>query len=254
MNKSLLIAEIATSDEVGKLGLMHLKRYWSKLYLSTNKRCMIPEEPGLDNALLSAAGIGIYQVSKYFYEKRPSFAQFEDWVLALNDGQLDKERTNRFNSLFSGSADMKRNGPHLYTLSSEDLRFWDENGYLIVRNAVPKEDCKAAVDAICEFLQIDLEDENTWYLAHKSLQGIMVQLFQHPVLQRNRGSEKVKAVYEQLWNRSDLWVNTDKVGFNPPENDHYKFRGTGLHWDVSLEQPIPFGTQGILYLTDTSSD
>ena len=24
-----------------------------------------------------------------------------------------------------------------------------------------------------------------------------------------------------------------------------------MHWDVSLHQPIPFATQGILYLTDT---
>ena len=29
------------------------------------------------------------------------------------------------------------------------------------------------------------------------------------------------------------------------------FRGPDLHWDVSVKTPIPFGTQGILYLTDT---
>jgi ectoine hydroxylase-related dioxygenase (phytanoyl-CoA dioxygenase family) len=44
----------------------------------------------------------------------------------------------------------------------------------------------------------------------------------------------------------------DKVGFNPPETASYKYRGIGLHWDVSLELPIPFGLQGILYLTDTA--
>jgi ectoine hydroxylase-related dioxygenase (phytanoyl-CoA dioxygenase family) len=27
-----------------------------------------------------------------------------------------------------------------------------------------------------------------------------------------------------------------------------------MHWDVSLARPIPFATQGILYLTDTAAD
>ena len=31
----------------------------------------------------------------------------------------------------------------------------------------------------------------------------------------------------------------------------FKFRGPDLHWDCSVKTPIPFGTQGILYLTDT---
>ena len=49
----------------------------------------------------------------------------------------------------------------------------------------------------------------------------------------------------------DLWMNTDQCGFNPPERSNYRFPGQGLHWDVSLELPVPFGTQALLYLTDT---
>jgi ectoine hydroxylase-related dioxygenase (phytanoyl-CoA dioxygenase family) len=45
----------------------------------------------------------------------------------------------------------------------------------------------------------------------------------------------------------------DQAGFNPPESPGWKFPGPHLHWDVSLAQPIPFGTQGILYLTDTAA-
>ena len=44
---------------------------------------------------------------------------------------------------------------------------------------------------------------------------------------------------------------TDRVGFNVPERAGCKFRGPDLHWDCSVKTPIPFGTQGILYLTDT---
>lgn len=82
-------------------------------------------------------------------------------------------------------------------------------------------------------------------------QGIMVQLFQHPALEKNRQSKKIRNAYEQLWNRKDLWMNTDRVSFNPPENERWQFPGPRLHWDVSLELPIPFGLQGLLYLSDT---
>jgi ectoine hydroxylase-related dioxygenase (phytanoyl-CoA dioxygenase family) len=49
-------------------------------------------------------------------------------------------------------------------------------------------------------------------------------------------------------------MNVDQAGFNPPERPGWKFPGPHLHWDVSLAQPVPFGVQGILYLTDTPAD
>ncbi|HVX58011.1 MAG TPA: phytanoyl-CoA dioxygenase family protein, partial [Candidatus Saccharimonadales bacterium] len=39
-----------------------------------------------------------------------------------------------------------------------------------------------------------------------------------------------------------------------PERPGWMFRGPHMHWDVSLARPIPFGTQGILYLTDTPAE
>jgi ectoine hydroxylase-related dioxygenase (phytanoyl-CoA dioxygenase family) len=49
-------------------------------------------------------------------------------------------------------------------------------------------------------------------------------------------------------------MNTDRVSFNPPENERWQFPGPRLHWDVSLELPIPFGLQGLLYLSDTKEN
>ncbi|HEX7133583.1 MAG TPA: phytanoyl-CoA dioxygenase family protein, partial [Iamia sp.] len=40
----------------------------------------------------------------------------------------------------------------------------------------------------------------------------------------------------------------------PPLRDGGTFPGPHLHWDESLAAPIPFETQGILYLTDTAAD
>ena len=60
--------------------------------------------------------------------------------------------------------------------------------------------------------------------------------------------------YEQLWQRKDLWLNTDRAGFNPPETDSWKFPGPDLHFDISLATPIPFGLAGIIYLSDTAAN
>jgi ectoine hydroxylase-related dioxygenase (phytanoyl-CoA dioxygenase family) len=49
-------------------------------------------------------------------------------------------------------------------------------------------------------------------------------------------------------------MTTDRCGLNPPETDAWHFPGPGLHWDVDLAPGAPFGTQGLLYLTDTAAD
>jgi len=148
----------------------------------------------------------------------------------------------------------KKETDFLPVLSAADMDCWNEQGYVIIRNAISAEDCENTIQAICDFIQIKRDDPATWYLPHPARQGIMVQLFQHPALEKNRQSKKIRAAYEQLWERSDLWVNTDRVGFNPPETEIWKFPGPGLHWDVSLAFPIPFGLQGILYLADTAAN
>jgi ectoine hydroxylase-related dioxygenase (phytanoyl-CoA dioxygenase family) len=64
----------------------------------------------------------------------------------------------------------------------------------------------------------------------------------------------VHKAFAQLWGTTDLWVRTDRLSFNPPLPPGGHFRAPRLHWDVSLAPPIPFGTQGILYLTDTAAN
>ena len=49
-------------------------------------------------------------------------------------------------------------------------------------------------------------------------------------------------------------MNVDVCGVNPPERPGYQFRGSPLHWDMTLAPPVRFGTQAILYLTDTAAD
>jgi hypothetical protein len=246
---------IAPATDTGRTGLLHLKRMWS--IVRAKKEGQIPvesyaDEWATDTTLLNTIGIGIGQVYDFLYSRSESFESFEDWVLSLNGGRIAAEKIARFNAYITGD------GPApAYTkaaddvLTAADLAFWEANGYVVLHDAVSPEACAAAEAAIWHFLEADKEDPHSWYEPHPARHGIMVEFFQHPALQANRDSARIRRAYEQLWGTTDLWVNTDRVSFNPPENEQWQFAGPDLHWDVSLELPVPFGLQGILYLTDT---
>lgn len=252
----MLVQDIASSNETGKLNVKHLKRYWHKSLLKRDGKLSadsFPEEWKIDTILLTIVGLGLEQTILYVYRKTPTFDEFEDWILETS-GIPDTDKVAQFNGLFADKNSLNTRLVKRELLTDEDWEFWDQNGYLIIKNAVSKENCDLAIEALCDFIQIDRNDKDTWYSGHASKQGIMVQLFQHPILEQNRKAPKIKKAFEELWNRTDLWVNTDRVGFNPPETTSHRFTGPHLHWDVSIHPPVPFGTQGILYLSDTAEN
>jgi hypothetical protein len=248
--------QLPPSTETGKLQVMHLKRYWNKSILKRDGKLAqgsMQEEWTTDTTLLTVLGLGLEQTMVYVYQETPSFEEFENWIIDVS-GLPDAEKVSKFNRLFTGDNAKGDTNELDDVLTSDDLDFWEQNGYIIVRNAINNEDAGQTVEAICKHLEIDRYDSSTWYNDHPSKQGIMVQLFQHPLLEQNRRSPKIQRAFEQLWQRADIWVNTDRVGFNPPETLKTQFQGPRLHWDVSIKTPIPFGTQGILYLADTAEN
>jgi phytanoyl-CoA dioxygenase PhyH len=135
-------------------------------------------------------------------------------------------------------------------LSAEDRAFWEENGYVIVRNAVPLENCKAAEKAVWEFLGMDPNDPESWY-PDPPRRGIMVEIYQHQALWDNRQCPRVHQAFSEIWGTEKLWVSFDRASMNPPERPDYNFPGPWLHWDMSLDMPVRLKVQGVLYLADT---
>jgi Phytanoyl-CoA dioxygenase (PhyH) len=241
--------KIASSEEPGSLGVAHLKRLWSR-YMAGRLEAA-PEGDGrdwaADNTVISGLGLNLHETMRYLYATGPSFEQFEHWILERNGGSIDAARIERINSALRGEADTRPiEGP----LTPQDLAFWEENGYVVVHDAAPPEGCAAAVQAICEFLGMDLNNPATWYNGPQG-HSIWVPLLRHPAIEANRNSPPVRAAFEQIWKRKDLWMTVDQCGMNPPERPGWRFPGPHLHWDTSLELPIPFGVQALLYLTDT---
>ena len=151
-------------------------------------------------------------------------------------------------------------------LSKEDWAFWEENGYVVVHDAVPQENLDAMVDAIWTFLEIDRDDWEQWY-RHKPYTretygsspiaaGGNVEFYQHQALWDNRQYPKVHQAFSEIWGTEKLWVSVDRACMKLPvreDNPDYNYKGF-VHWDVDTAQPVPFGVQGVLYLTDTAED
>eukprot|EP01037_Dinobryon_pediforme_P000814 gene814-818_t len=206
----------------GTLEVKHLKRYWHKCILKRQgalEQDAFADEWRVDTTLLTVMGLGLEQSIQYVYGSAPSFQEFENWIVEVS-GKPATDRITLFNKIFEDNYSIVNDGKSSgQSLTAADFGFWLENGYLIIKDA-----------------------------------GIMIQLFQHPLLDQNRTAPKIRRAFEDLWARSDIWVDTDRVGFNPPETQNYQFQGPRLHWDCSIQQPIPFGTQGILYLADTAEN
>jgi hypothetical protein len=243
---------LAAATETGSTGIYQLKRLWSKAIAGPDVANLYPDELQLDSSLIDILGIGLLPTYQFLYGQKPDFESFEKWVIAHANGHIAEETVQRCNALFENK-NPKQQQIMPDVLTPADILFWETQGYIVVKNAVSLQDAADARKAILDHLDMDEHDAASWYKDNELMQGIMVPLYRSEAIDKNRNAPKIRRAFEQLWNRTGLVVTTDKCGFNPPETEHFTYRGTGLHWDVSLATPIPFGTQGILYLTDTSA-
>ncbi|ALM50097.1 phytanoyl-CoA dioxygenase [Flavobacterium psychrophilum] len=205
------------------------------------QRSVSPESENADSwevemETLYRLGISMEDTMRYLYSEKPTHENFKNWVDANRKDTVEPD-------------DLRED-----VLTPEDLDFYNTNGYVIVRKAICKPDCEATQKAIWDFLRMSPDDKTSWYVRHEEQRGLMVSFFDHETLNKNRFSARIKKAYQQLYKTQKVYRTIDKVSFNPPENNHFTYLGSALHWDVSLKTPIPFALQGLLYLTDCGPD
>ena len=187
-----------------------------------------------DIKALYARGISMEDAMQFLFQQRPTLEAFQAWLAG---------RT-RIRPAHAAS-------PHQDVLSAADLRHFEEHGYLVLRGAVPRAQCAAARAAIWDYLGASPDDPASWYRPHPGKRGLMLQFSDHRALEENRHSAHIRHACQQLYGTSTgIYASIDKVSFNPPETPQHSFPGSALHWDVSLQQPVPFKLQGMLYLSD----
>ncbi|WP_172461789.1 phytanoyl-CoA dioxygenase family protein [Dyella jiangningensis] len=241
------MVEVAT-----RLGIKELRDYWAAQCVPGSVGSL-PQD--VVKTLLAGLRLNVLETLRYLHHAKPSYAEFEAWVLERNGGELEEASLDRLRRALAGERVSAEVG-HLDDvegLSADDLAHWDEHGYVILRNAISKEAAEAAEMAIYDFLGVDRDDPSSWYrtsLGH----SIWVPLLRHPALAANRYAPRIHKAHAQLWGREDLWVTIDQGGFNPPERDGWHFPGPHLHWDSTLAEPHCLELQGIVYLADVAED
>lgn len=149
----------------------------------------------------------------------------------------------------------RSNGKPLRVLSEEDWSFWLENGYIVIKNAVPREQAQATAAFLWEFEEKDPTDPTTWYtppraeMKMKELTGTgMVEVYNHQQLWNNRQVQRIYDAFVDIWGTEKLWVTIDRANLNFPMRPGHEYKGF-IHWDYDPETK-PQNVQGVLALAD----
>src|SRR5581483_9928527 len=118
--------------------------------------------------------------------------------------------------------DIKKKLP-LRVLSSTDWNDWITEGYVIVRDAVPRGNIERLVDLLWKFDENDPDDPATWYAPQRREHRMkelnnsgMLEIYNHQYLWDNRQERRVYDAFVDIWDREELWVAIDRANLNPP--------------------------------------
>ncbi|MBS1664562.1 MAG: phytanoyl-CoA dioxygenase family protein [Bacteroidetes bacterium] len=153
----------------------------------------------------------------------------------------------------------RSNGQPLRVLSEQDWQFWIHNGYVIIRNAVPKEQAQRLAAYLWEYEDKDPADPETWYrrpsaeMKMKELNNTgMVEIYNHQYLWDNRQQPKIHQAFADIWGTEKLWVTIDRANLNFPMRPGHEYKGF-IHWDYDPETK-PQNVQGVLALADQNDE
>ena len=147
----------------------------------------------------------------------------------------------------------------LRVLSAEDWAFWKHNGYVVVKNAVPRANVDRLAALLWEFEEKDANDASTWYApprAEMKLKELtnsgMVELYNHQYEWDNRSAPRLYDAFVDIWGTEKLWVTIDRANLNLPVRPDFEFKGF-IHWDYDPETK-PQNVQGVLALADQTDE
>lgn len=153
------------------------------------------------------------------------------------------------------SLNTRTNQTPLRVLTESEWQFWIEKGYIVIKNAIPKEQATATADFLWEFEEKNPHDPNTWYtppraeMKMKELAGTgMVEVYNHQQLWNNRQTQRVYDAFVDVWGTEKLWVTIDRANLNFPIKKGFEYKGF-IHWDYDPETK-PQNVQGVIALSD----
>ncbi len=150
-------------------------------------------------------------------------------------------------------------GQPLRVLSEEDWTFWKHNGYVVIKQAVPRDQALATAQFIWDFEEKNPADQSTWYTAPRAEMKMkeltntgMVEVYHHQHLWNNRQVQRVYDAFVDIWGTEKLWVTIDRANLNFPLRPGFEYKAF-IHWDYDPESK-PQNVQGVLALADQTDE
>ena len=142
----------------------------------------------------------------------------------------------------------------MQTLTSKHRDQLIEQGWLMIPDVVPKALCERSAAALCNFIDVDPEDPDTWhnYVTHGH--GI-IPLHHDQALWDVRQLPQMHELFSVIYQTPKLWVSFDRGSFKVPSSFHESgFRMDAVHWDGDPRIAEDLAVQGLVYLTDTPAE
>jgi hypothetical protein len=101
----MAIIPLISSDIAGPLGAIHLPRLWSKVLLSATGNLEEGYDEcglGFDQMVLDGLGIDRDAAVNYIKDNKPSYAQFEKWVVDQRGGSIPQSEIDASNAAIRG--------------------------------------------------------------------------------------------------------------------------------------------------------
>lgn len=206
-----------------------------------------------ENVFLSVYELGKYETYFFLYAECTSFDHFQAWLIALKGSDFLTQAEIKFNEWLNKQTVEDKLQAYLL-LNKEQIQFWEEQGYLRVSNLVEPALCDEVKAMICKHMGLNLSDPDSWYNSHPDWHGLMLQVYQDEGIEAIRKHPNVYQLFSELYGTHDIIANTEKVSFNPPVTDSWKFSAGALHWDIDISKPIAYYIQGLIYLDDVPED
>jgi hypothetical protein len=200
-----------------------------------------------------------FVVSNIYYPIQISQVMMQTQTMVPNDYHLDKPGNPSTATSSTTKLNDRTNGQPLRVLSEDDWKFWIHNGYVVIKNAVPREQALKTAAFLWEFEEKDPDDKKTWYTAPradmqmKELVGTgMVEVYNNQHLWNNRQTQRVYDAFVDIWGTEKLWVTIDRANLNFPIRPGYEYKAF-IHWDYDPETK-PVNVQGVLALADQTDE
>lgn len=134
-------------------------------------------------------------------------------------------------------------------ITDRDRRHFDAEGYMVIRNVIPRRLARNAVREIAGFIGADLSNSASWYRSPPQLDGV-VPLHHAQSLWDIRQNPSLYHVFTEFFGNRHLMADINRCIFRPPVHRDFPSRSYGtIHWDADPRAPGPASLQAVVLLT-----